>query len=189
LLTQKAWPDYVSEYGSTSQDVPELLTLLGPESSAEMTDSWVQVHAWRALAQLRETRVLAPMLDLIDADENARALSEFDEVVSRIGAATTPVLTAVVADKKRSDSVRMAAVDALAALGMSDNEQLRTVTDRFSQQLSTPRQNSLQLNAAMVKACIRLHDVDAVPLIARAFEEQQVDLEMITWDEVVDALG
>jgi hypothetical protein len=31
--------------------------------------------------------------------------------------------------------------------------------------------------------------VQRYPCIARAFEEQQVDLEMITWDQVVDALG
>ena len=75
-----------------------------------------------------------------------------------------------------SDAVRAAAVDGLGAIGKKHREARQAAIDPMLR----PWLNSIELNAVIVQA---------LPAIKKAFLEQQVDLLVVTWDEVKDALA
>ncbi len=60
------WPDYLAK-GLTSADIPELIRLVqdedlrwaeAPEGVEEPPEWYAQIHAWRALAQLKAERAI-----------------------------------------------------------------------------------------------------------------------------------
>src|SRR5829696_524944 len=66
------WPDY-STYGIGPGHAPELLRLLQDEELAwaeeETPSVYGQIHAWRALGQLKTEAAIEPLLDLLAGQE------------------------------------------------------------------------------------------------------------------------
>jgi hypothetical protein len=187
------WPDYPGEFRLTSADIPELIRMMTDPAllyaEVESGEAWSPVHAWRALAQLGAAEAVEPMLGLVRDGENLKAFIEVPKVVAQIGPAALRPLTAVLSDAARDETVRVAAIRGLRALADKHPSVRRESLKALTEQLRDPRHNSLELNAFLVRALCELGAKQSAPAVERAFLQQQVDLSIITWDEVVKALG
>ena len=61
-------PDYASEYSLTAEHIPALIEAATNwvESSSDDHEVYGQVHAWRALGQMRAVEAVQPLLDVQD---------------------------------------------------------------------------------------------------------------------------
>ncbi len=92
--TGTAWadghPDYVAEYSLTAEHIPALIETATTCSDASADDSavYAQIHAWRALAQLRAVEAVQPLLEVqeeLDERNDDWYLEEFHLVFGLIG--------------------------------------------------------------------------------------------------------
>jgi len=186
------WPDYPGEYRLTLADIPELITMMTDMdllyADIESGEAWAPVHAWRALAQLGAAEAIEPMLSLVECGENLKAFVEMPKMVAQIGPAALQPLTSVLSDAARDETVRVAAMRGLRALADQYPAIRRASVEALTGHLQTPRDNSLEFNAFLVRTLCDLKATESAAAVERAFLQQQVDLSLITWDEVVKAL-
>ncbi|HLB58750.1 MAG TPA: hypothetical protein VJL87_01520, partial [Bdellovibrionota bacterium] len=68
--TSRGWADYIKKFGFSLNDVPTLLQLLkDPTIKAANTNDplvWADVHAWRALGQLRAVEAIPDLIAFFD---------------------------------------------------------------------------------------------------------------------------
>ena len=87
------WPDYVSKYSLTDDDVPALLELFGDEKLASLyaldsdrPEAWTQLHVWRALGQLGSEEAIEPIINSFEAlCDDDYGLEELSTVMALFG--------------------------------------------------------------------------------------------------------
>src|SRR5574338_1023841 len=91
-VPQYEWPDYAALYGLTAEHIPELIRMATDESTMEEDSSSLSVfsniHAWRALGQLRAVEAAPALVGLfgwIDKYDDEWADDDLPEAVALIG--------------------------------------------------------------------------------------------------------
>lgn len=138
-----------------------LLNLLCDPSLADAPGSlpWVPLHAWRALAQLRRVSAIEPTLRLADDDGYQQAYNDFEQLSAEIGEPAIGPLTAILADRARSEISRTLAVQGLGAIarsaaGTTRADVMETVKSQTRDLTDLPA-----VNSAAAEALLALHQL------------------------------
>jgi len=193
---QREWMDYRA-LGLGPEHVPDLIRLALDEelywADSEGDAVWAPIHAWRALAQLHAEEAAQPLTHLlhrIDEYGDDWVGEELPRVFGRIGPAAIPVLADYLADDANGLWARVAAASGLSEIGDRHPEARSAAIAALTGTLECFADQDATLNAFLISYLVELDGVEAVPLMERAFEAEQVDLAVMgDWEDVQVRLG
>lgn len=192
---EDVWQDY-SLLGIAREDIPELLRLAQdnalrylepPEDfphNEDLPEWYAQVHAWRALAQLRAEEAIPVMLGLlhqIDDDDDDWLSSDAHLVFGKIGPAAIEPLKTYLADENNPMYARSTASSSLAEIGNRYPEERERCIQGIAAVLERYESNDVGLNGFLIGDLVDVKAVEQIDLIKRAFEANAVD-EFINGD-------
>ena len=187
------WPDYL-ELGIGQEHVPDLLRMVKDaelwEADEKSPENWAPVHAWRTLAQLHAANAVELLLHLNEEKgADGWAMEELPEVYGLIGAAAIPTLEAYIADKSHAEDALSAesGLEYMAELHPEDRSEVVAALIRL---LEVFEENDPTVNGFLISTLVKLKELEALPLIERAFASGNVDESIIgDWDDVQVELG
>ncbi|MBN9117838.1 MAG: hypothetical protein J0I06_01490 [Planctomycetes bacterium] len=173
--------DYVA-LGIGPEHVPDLIRLLKDETLFEKEpEAYAQIHAWRALGQLRAREAIGPLLDVMA--ENAEAedfsdwiLEELPVVLGSFGPETIPIVVVRIDRQNARRTQEHAAV--LKEVGRQHPEARAEAVSHLCRLLETAGTNDPTLNAFLISNLIDLKAAEALPAIERAYATNNVDLSL-----------
>jgi hypothetical protein len=184
------WADY-STYGIGPEDVPELIRLLSDEELAwadsDLPDVYAQVHAWRALGQLRSEAAIEPLLGLLADQEDEEKWSEWvtEEVPCVLGM-IGPVALGATADRMHASTatpwVRDYYAFALTEIAKRHPDARDEVIQHLCRALENAAGNDPSFNGSLIADLLDLRAQEAWPTIERALATGDVD-ELMVGDE------
>jgi hypothetical protein len=171
------------------EHIPELMRLLQDEETAraEEPDCYAQVHAWRALAELRATAAIEPLVALLAAQSDDEKhwddwiTEEVPIVLGMIGPAALDPTTARLEARGRQEWPSVYFARALTEIAERYPETRGEVVERLVRVLETAVDNDYGVNGSVIGMLMDLKDVEAWPAIERAFGTDNVD-EFIVGD-------
>lgn len=191
-------PDYVDEFGLTTNDVPDLVMLaqlwLNADGLPNDEHLWsAPIHAWRALGQLGALEIVQPLLEMqgqLRAQHDDWYMSEFHDVFALIGPAAVPALVSYFRDRGQQEYPRVSAAHGLSKIAMGDLESRAQVVELFTEELASRFDGQYDLNGFLISYLMDLRAVESAEVIERAFAANVVD-EFVCgdWQDVRDALG
>jgi hypothetical protein len=194
---QRPWPDYPAELGLDSSHVPELIRMVvDPElrfAASDSTEVFANIHAWRALGQLRAEAAIEPLLTLLDeADEfdDEWALEEIPRALALIGLPAMDPIAERLFDPSRSLYTRVAASETLRRMAVQHEAARGRAVEALATQLALYEQNDPTLNGFIVTSLAELQAVGKAPLIESALSADAVDINIMgDWEDVQIELG
>jgi hypothetical protein len=177
------WADY-STYGIGPEHVAELIRLVRDEELAwadsDTPEVYAQVHAWRAIGQLRAEAAIEPLLDLLAGQEDGEDWSDWvtEEVPRVLGMIGAPAVVPTAARLEQTRERGHAPVyysNALSEIGKRHPELRDDVVRRLTAMLDAPRENDPSVNGFLISDLIDLKATDAWPVIEKAFVTGNVD--------------
>lgn len=187
--------DYVAQLGLSDTDVPELLSVAKqwaqeqdwPEDKDDMSP-YAPIHAWRALAQLKATQAVEPLLELIDpldANGDDWYLQEFPHVFAWIGPVAIPALRDYLADADHADFPRSCAAHALKETAERHPPVRDEVVRMLIDALSRFDDTDTTINAFIIRYLLDMKATEAAEMIERAHAADRVDTAISgTWHTV-----
>lgn len=198
------WDDY-SALGITTGDVPELIRLLGdrdlrfsppPEDlpdGEELLEWYAQIHAWRALAQLKAVEAIPAILAIfeqIDVDDDEWLRSEAEDIFALIGPAAVEPLGQYLLDDSNLMYARIAASTCLQRLALEYPETRAACIQYIVSALENYQEQEDALNAFLIGDLVSLKDTEHLDLIENAFKDGCVNEFILDdFEEVQAALG
>lgn len=193
ISDRNPWPDYRTELGLTSVDVPELIRMaLDPifdELDSNGTEIWAPVHAMQALGQLQATEAIAPLISVLAWDDDYTSVS-LPLVFGMIGAEAIAPLMDFIHIPQQNFLGKTRAVRAIAAIPTYHAELREQCITLLKGELHDPETLDDGLISILVDQLIKLRATEALPEIERAFATGQVD-ELLTgsWAQVQVTFG
>lgn len=175
--------DY-SKYGIGTEHVPELIRLVQDQELAlgdsESPVVYAQIHAWRALGQLRAEAAVESLLDLLaaqgdDADWNDWTTEEVPRVLGLLGPAAIPATVARLERRGREEWPSVYFAGALTEIAKRHPETRAEVVRELSRVLDTARDNDPGANGSVIADLLDLKAAEAWPVIEQAFATGNVD--------------
>jgi uncharacterized protein len=176
-----AWPDYLGEYGFTTDDVPALLALFTdatidalPRGSPEI---WGPVYAWRILGQLGSAAAIVPIIQSFDrlCDDDC-ALDELCEVIGMIGPAAIPALMQHWQQSDKEEFSLVMAMDALSEIALHHPATREQILNIFRAYMARPSMSAYTLNGLLMARLLDLKATDAIEEIRQMFALGCVDI-------------
>lgn len=196
--TDRAWadgqPDYVTEYSLTAEHIPALIRLATTCSDASADDPaiYAQIHAWRALAQLRAVEAVQPLLDVqeeLDERGDDWYLEEFHLVFGLIGPPAIEPMKTFLSDDTHTQFPREKAASGLCEIARRFPETRDEVIEILTAELNRHGDEG-GLNGALVGNLLELQAVEAAESIERAFAANIVDPTIAgDWGNIRRELG
>ncbi|MBK9007791.1 MAG: DUF1186 domain-containing protein [Anaerolineae bacterium] len=192
---ERPWLDY-STLGFTHEDIPELLRLVKdnnlryldlPEDFPEdedLPDWYGQIHAWRALAQLKVEEAIPAVLGIlrqIDEDDDDWLTSDARLVFGTLGPVAIEPLKRFLADENNPMYARVEASMSLVEIGNRYPEERVRCIQGITVVLEKYETNDEEFNGFLVSRLIDAKAVEQIELIKGAFEANAVD-EFINGD-------
>ena len=200
VIEAKDWPDYLAN-GIGIEHIPDILHMLvDPELRTTNSDEedpkyWTPIHAWRALGQLHDASVIAPILDQTEDLINGEpgfgewALEELPEVFEMIGPASISTSASYLADLAQTEDVHTTAISGLTRIANKYPETREEIIRILSKQLEQFEENNETINAYLIESLGQLKAVETLPLIKEAFEADKVDDFFISLEDVEIMFG
>ena len=187
------WPDYVAGYGLTEADGPELLRVLFDQALADADPAdpvvWAEIHAWRALGQLRLVAAVGPLLDfaiLNDKRDDDTATDELPTAFGLIGAAAIPMLADFLNDPSVQTTPATIAMYGLNKIAARHPEHRATCIGILVHGLQTPVDRNPSTLGFAVGALLNMGAVEAIDPIREAFRQGAVDISIVSDIEDVE---
>lgn len=192
---KEPWLDYFT-LGITREDVPELLRLVQdnelrylepPEDLSDdedLPDWYAQIHAWRALAQLKAEEAIPAMLGIlhqIDDEDDDWLSSDAHLVFGMLGPIAIEPLKKYLADENNPMYARSTTGSSLAEIGNRHPEERERCIQGIAVVLEKYEINDEGLNGFLIGDLIDVKAVEQIDLIKKAFEANAVD-EFINGD-------
>ena len=185
------WPDYPEQYQLGHQHVPALIRMACDMAlhNADEPEVWAPVHAWRALAQMRATEAIEPLLEFMKIPPEDDAVSqEFSTVFGMIGPAVIAPIAAFLDDRSMDwlpTSIAAGALKEIAKRHPECREEcVGILTGTLRHADADPTANGFAIGYLLDLAAVESIDVireafrlDAVDIsIAGDLEDVEVDL-------------
>jgi hypothetical protein len=192
---EEPWQDYFA-LGITSRNVPELIRLLKDHElrileppadlpdDADLPEWYAQIHAWRALGQLKAEEAIPAVLGIlhqVDDDDDDWIGEDAAEVFALIGPAAISSLAEYLSDPTKRLYARVAAAESLVAIAKAHPEARDECVRILAAVLEQYKENDEGLNGFIIHDLVRLRAVEQIGLIENAFKAEKVD-EMIMGD-------
>jgi hypothetical protein len=182
---KRGWIDYRS-LGITSDHVPDLIKMLHDQelrwADSDTLEVWSPVHAWRALGQLESVEAIDTLIGLfheIDDHDDDWVGEEIPQVLGMIGPDAIPPLIAHLADRKHGLWAKVAASVSLEEIGKRHSESREACVAGLQTGLQDYKKNDETLNAFFISSLVGLKDVEAAPLVERAYLADKVDISVM----------
>lgn len=196
-VPEDPWPDYLTQFGLTRENIPELIRMAVDEDiwSEDDEDPAVYrcIHAWRALGQLRAVEAIPHLLSVLrwgDEHDDDWASVDLPQALAMIGPKAIPLLTAYLADSQHSKYTRASAADALVEIPKAFPEARETCVVAIRATLENYPENDAILNGYLVADLAEMRAVDAAPLVEQAFQAGRVDeIVMGDWEDFQVEVG
>lgn len=176
------------EYELSEAEVPGAIELT--QSPYALTHEYVSAHAFMALVQRRDEKLLALLL----AKSDEKLLSKLGEFISShalpfYDAPLISELNALIADNSLTAQRRLAAAELLQEFASLHPEYYGRVVKVLGTRLQDYANNSPAVNAELVAACIALQTDELFPVIESAFMAGKVSHpEYATAEDVYAAM-
>jgi hypothetical protein len=175
------------------EHLPDLLRMARDRdlytADSESDEVWAPLHAFYALGDLDLTGVVPELIPLFDLEDDWFDTA-LPELLGTIGAPALEPLRAYLADRTRWTYSQSGACRALEKIAQQHPELREQVVAMLEDILrDAERYDEVVVTSAM-GALIELNEVEALPLIRRAFELGRID-EMVygAWGDVLEQLG
>nr|WP_242045937.1 DUF1186 domain-containing protein [Leptolyngbya sp. FACHB-16] len=184
----KPWPDYVDNFGLTTENVPELIRMvLDPifnELDSEGPEVWAPIHAMRALGQLQATEAIASLIPVMTWEDDYIPGS-LPLVFGMMGEKAIAHLMDFIHDSEPDVWAKTAAVRGIAAIPTYHHELRETCVNLLKTELHDLGNLDDILMSYLVDELIQLKATEALPEIEQAFATGKVD-ELLTgsWAQV-----
>ncbi|MDQ3006298.1 MAG: DUF1186 family protein [Chloroflexota bacterium] len=191
----ETWLDY-SVLDITREHIPDLIRLAEdhemrvmeppadfPEDE-DLPEWYAQIHAWRALGQLRAEEaipVILGSLHQVDDEDDDWMGEDADEVFALIGPAAIGPIAEYLNDNTKGLYARVDAAKSLHAIGKAHPETRNECIRFLASVLENYQQNDEGLNGFIIYDLVRLRATEHIDLIEKAFKSENVD-EMIMGD-------
>lgn len=192
---ESEWHEYAA-LGIGPEHIPELVRMATDRQllRGQGKRAWAPVHAWRALGQLRAEEAISPLADVLAAKEHEDddwIHEEVPVVLARIGPAAIPALEAVAeAGRRKDDRPHFSALDGLEKMAKWHPETRGAILSFVRAELERFAENGRDRNGYLVAILMGLEDVDAAPLMERAFAAGAVAHVVAgDWEDVQIGLG
>lgn len=190
------WPDYLS-LGLTVEHIPELIQMIRDEAlfsaDSDRPEAWAPVHAWRALGQLQAEAAIVSLLRLLDRieeNDDDWVAEELPVVFGLIGPKAIPALQDYLANNSNGEYARVAAAESLGKIGVVYPESRDQCIASLTSQLKEFSETDPNINAFIINSLVELKAVESAPVMAQAFEADQVDLTIFgDWQDIQIQLG
>jgi hypothetical protein len=152
---------------------------------------WAPYIAIDLLGELHPPEALEPLLSLLTWEDNVNLTIEVPDAIGRFGAAAIEPVTTFLADSTHSPWARSAAAESLAKITLTHPELQETIVATLTAQLDSNEPNTDDvciLNGFLVAQLVEQKARESAPSIIRAFEEDRVDIAIVAWPYVRDAL-
>ncbi|BAZ69292.1 hypothetical protein NIES4106_40630 [Fischerella sp. NIES-4106] len=187
--------NYIAELGLDTEHIPELIRMavdkrLNGVNSGSL-EVWGQIHAWRALGQLRAEVAIEPLMQLFHELEDSDWVNEeMPKAYGMFGEIAIPRLQAYLADESHGIFPRITAIHCLEEICKQHPHARQKCITVITQQLKLFAQNPQELNGFLVASLIELQAVESATIIKSAFVGQSVPDEITgSWDDVCKILG
>ena len=178
------WPDYL-QYGFTEADIPDLIAIITDEELYESptgkNGSWLHLHSWRTLGQLKAIDAIDPLIssfDFFSLVEDKGAFKELPEVIAMIGEPAIEAVASNLSNFSASTHSRFIANDALGSIAKAHPNCRDKVLAKYKDYLTTPDTLAKRLNAYVVAQLLDLKAVELLDEIRPLFEKQFVELSI-----------
>jgi hypothetical protein len=183
------WRDYIAEFNFTEEHIPELIRMATDEelnySEPDSKQVWAPTHAWRALAQLKASSAIKPLLPLLNNRDDEWISGDFPTICTMVGLDSIPFLKEFLADTNNDFFARIDVVRCLTDLTKKYPETHEDHLQVVVQQLEKFRDNDPIFNSFLVIALIDLQAVEQIDLIEQVFQADLVDTFVTgDWDDV-----
>lgn len=175
------WPDYLQE-GFTDADIPALIGLVidpafddKPFNSNEV---WVPLHAWRILGQLKTTKAIQPLINMLDKweeNDDDWALSEIPHVLGMIGSSAIDPLLTYSKEKNHHEFSLVIAFDSLKEIAIAQPAFRSNVLEVYRQYMLKPDTTKDSLNGLLVSFLLDLKATELIDEIRTLFNQDCVD--------------
>ena len=188
-MPENPWLDYAS-LGIAHDHIPELLRLLQDDAlrwmvppddlpdDEDLTEWYAQVHAWRALAQLKAEEAILPIIGLlhqIDEMDDDWLSSDVDKIFTLLGPASIQPLGEYLLDEQNQMYARAEAATGLTSIGKTRPETRDACVSYLVSALEKYEENDEGLNGFLIHDLAGLKAVEHVDLIGEAFAAEAVD--------------
>ncbi len=180
-LKPEKWPDYLQELGITSADIPELIRMMTDDdlnwADSDSSEVWAPVHAWRCLGFLRAEAAIAPLISLLDDDDdnNDWVMEEVPWVLGLIGESAIAPIALHLANRGALEWGRISSVSALEYTALLHSDLQAICIEKLASQLADYVHNPESLNGFLVSSLVELKAVSKASLMSRAFASERVD--------------
>lgn len=191
----QGWRDYL-KMGFTREDIPELIRLVEDkelrwmespadlsEEDEEITEWYGQIHAWRALAQLKAEEAIPALLNILqEIDEYGDDWygEESFEVFPMIGPAAIGPLAEYLADIKHGTWARVAAGASLEKMVKEHPETKAECVAAIITSLRNYKDNDESLNGFLISDLEQMSAArEHLDLIEEAFNSGNVDESIV----------
>ena len=193
-------PDYVSALVLQPQHVPALIEIARqwvtredwPEDEADLS-IYAPIHAWRALAQLRASEAIGPLLDMLgkmDERGDGWHLEEFPDAFALIGPEAIGPLASYLADAGHGTYARICAGHSLQRIAEDHPDTREQVVGLLTGSLAQHEENEAELNAFLIAYLLDLKATESAEAIERAYAAGNVDERICGgWHKVRVGLG
>ncbi|MEW6406286.1 MAG: hypothetical protein AB1649_31255 [Chloroflexota bacterium] len=186
----QGWLDY-QKMGITRADIPELIRLLEDKElrwmerptdlpeDGDLTEWYGQIHAWRALAQLKAEEAIPALLN------NLQEIDEYNddwygedafEVFPMIGPAAVPPLAEYLVDINHGTWARVAASASLEKMAEAHPEVKEACAEAIVAALRIYKENDESLNGCMISDLEEMNAaLEYLDLIEEAYNSGNVD--------------
>lgn len=146
--------------------------------------SWAPLHALRLLGHLRAHQSAGRLLALMDW-ENDWLSDLLPSVWAKMGPRAAEPLWAYIRDRRHNPEQRGNVMIGLQRLAEKHRPYRREVVNGLSQLLDEAPDEDGTANAYTAHVLSELRDVEALPALRRAYDEDRINLEIMTWDDVM----
>ena len=191
----ETWLNY-STLDITRDHIPDLIRLVedhelrvmeppdGLPDDVDLPEWYAQIHAWRALAQLKAQEAIPVILGIlhqVDDQDDDWIGEDADEVFALIGPAAIGPIAEYLKDNTKGLYARVGAAMSLHAIGKAHPETRDECVRILASVLENHKENDEGLNGFIIYDLVRLRAVEYIDLIEKAFKSESVD-EMIMGD-------
>lgn len=146
--------------------------------------SWAPLHALRLLGYLRAHQSAGRLLALMDR-ENDWLSDLLPSVWVEMGPQAAEPLWAYIRDRRHNAEQRGNVMIGLQRLAEKHRPYRREVVEGLAQLLDDAPDEDGTANAYIAHVLSELGDVEAFPALRRAYDEDRINLGIMTWDDVM----
>jgi uncharacterized protein len=191
----RKWPDYLTKYGFTAEDVPALLAIFTDEDieklCSDRPEVWAPLYAWRILGQLGSETAIEPIVQSFDTlHEDDWALGELCGVIGMIGPAAIPTLVEFWQQPGKEEFSYVMAMDALCEIAKQHPPSRDQVIEIYIDYMNEPNKSAYNLNGLLMACLMDLKATSAIDGIRGLFALNCVDISCAgDLEEVEMSLG